>query len=70
MTARAPNYRLNKAVDRLEAGSFVRPVEDRYLSEHHKKDMEQIRKSYGHEVVLCYTRIGWVLVPRDALEET
>ena len=76
MTARgrAPNYRLKVDVMSagnvlLEAGSFVRPVEDRYLPDHMKDDMKEQRLFFGDKVVSCYTAKGFVLVNRDQLEE-
>ncbi len=71
--AKTPDYKLNEDFSfgpmndqrTLPAGSFVRPVEDRYVPKHLLDD-----KTQAHNPKLdwwCYSRYGFLSIPRNKI---
>ncbi len=52
----------------LPAGSFVKPIETRYLPPHVLKDPKNKYFTEKTEVI-CYTRLGMVAIPRNIIRE-
>ncbi len=75
---RTPNYCLKSAhtysvgsMDTrvIEAGTFVRPVEEPYVPKHVMEDKRWSHYDKSRHVFIYY-RYGFVLVPKDLVRET
>lgn len=51
----------------IPSGSFVKPIEDRWVPKHILDDPYRQRQP---NEIYCYTRFGIYPIPKDALEET
>ena len=73
-----PNYVLNQRVEHrngftdsfiLEAGAFVRPIDERWVPKHVLEDPRWQDKYKKALHIFCYTHYGIIMVPRDALRQ-
>lgn len=71
-SGRSPNYRLKRPVHVgdvvLPVGAFVRPIEFHYVP---KDTLERLHFEEWRAAVavVCYTRLGMVVIERDYIEE-
>ena len=78
MNVKTPNYALTEAYSCtsnnggdykvLDAGTFVRPIELRYVPKHVVED-HRWRYFNPAEQIFCFTSIGIVPIPRDRIQE-
>ena len=77
MAIKTPNYALTEAhyipmgsldAKTLPAGSFVRPIETRYVPAHVLES--KLGKTFDEKLeIMCYTRFGIVPIPKNIIRE-
>lgn len=71
---RSPNYRLKSPHHVgeyiLPVDAYVRPIELHYVPKDTLERLGRTVEWMNHELeVVCYTRLGMVIIPRDKLQE-
>lgn len=54
---------------KLPAGSFVRPIEFRWLPKHIQESPDGIWNKFHSDKIYCYTHYGIILIPKNILRE-